>query len=118
MKQIFSAQIMNKSVEDLVEKVREYAEDPSVDDKPRRPLTGYYADPQDIEAASRVRPLHVSVNERGHVLKENLEERNSLPRVNKTRGNNDAMAEKSRSMEDLSSASSREVLSEVQQYIF
>jgi hypothetical protein len=108
---------MNKSVEDLVEKVREYAEDPSLDEKPRRPLTGYYADSKDIEASSRVRPLHVPVNDRGRLVKEPLEQRNSLPRTRKARGGQDALAEKSKSMEDLSSSSSHEVLDEVQ-YVF
>jgi hypothetical protein len=108
---------MNKSVEDLVEKVREYAEDPSLDEKPRRPLTGYYADSKDIEASSRVRPLHVPVNDRGRLVKEPLEQRNSLPRTRKARVGQDALAEKSKSMEDLSSSSSHEVLDEVQ-YVF
>ena len=106
---------MNKSVEDLVEKVREYAEDPSLDSKPRRPLTGYYADPEGAESSSRVRPLNVPVNDREQLTKQGLEGRNnSLPRMRKTRSNNEDMAEKSRSMEDLSSGSSREVLDEVQ----
>lgn len=100
---------MNKPVEDLVEKVREYAEDPSLDAKPRRPLTGYYADPQGIEAS--VRPLHAPVNDHGRLMKEALDERNSLPRM-KGRSN-EALTQKSRSMEDLSSASSHELLKEV-----
>ena len=95
---------MNKSVEDLMEKVREYAEDPNpdFDSKPRRPLTGYYADSQDAEASSNVRPLLVPLNDRGHKFKESLESRNSLPRMRKARGNSENMTEKSRSMEDLS----------------
>jgi hypothetical protein len=111
---------MNKSVEDLVEKVREYAEDPNPDfddTKPRRPLTGYYADSQDTEASSQVRPLQVPLNDRGRMVRESLESRNSLPRMKKARGNSETMAEKSRSMEDLSSGSSREILNEVLQNV-
>ena len=103
---------MNKSVEDLVEKVREYAEDPVPESKPRRPLTGYYADPESTESSTRMLPLNVPLNGRGLVEGRN----NSLPRMKKTRGNSEVKAEKSRSMEDLSSgSSSREVLDEVQQ---
>ncbi|XP_028393127.1 neurabin-1-like [Dendronephthya gigantea] len=99
------AEIMNKSVEDLVEKVREYADDPNLDSKPRRPLTGYYAGAEGKdEAASQVIPLNVAV-------KEHEEERNSLTR-GKERGSNEGIAQKTRSMEDLSPGSSREILDE------
>lgn len=91
------AAIMNKSVEDLVEKVREYAEDPE-DEKPKRPLTGYYADPQSIEANSRVRPLHKTANDRERIIKDALEERNSFSKEQ----NEPHLATKSRSLEDLS----------------
>ena len=109
-------EIMNKSVEDLMEKVREYAEDPNpdFDSKPRRPLTGYYAESQDGEASSTVQPLLVPLNDRGPKFRENLESRNSLPRMKKARGNTENLTEKSRSMEDLSGGSSREILSEQQ----
>ena len=95
-------------MEDLVEKVREYAGDPSLGAKPRRPLTGYYPGAENDEAASQVIPLNVAV-------KDHEEERNSLPRV-KARGSTEALAQKSRSMEDLSTGSSREVLDEVLYY--
>ena len=105
---------MNKSVEDLVEKVRQYAEDPTEQDpnKPRRPLTGYYADSDGTE-----RPLHLPVNDRGHLANESSVGRNSLPRMKK-RTNSEALSEKSKSMEDLSSSSSREILEEVNYVIY
>lgn len=97
---------MKKSVDDLMEKVRQYANDPSIDAKPRRPLTGYYAKPEDMEASSRVRPMHVPVSTRDASI-----ERNSLPRMNTPRG--DKEKEKSRSMEDLSCGSSHDLLHQV-----
>lgn len=84
-----------------MEKVREYAEeDPKSDGKPRRPLTGYYANRPNIEASTPARLLHSTVNDRERIIKDAEGERYSFP---KSRGYSDEMfAEQSKSLENVS----------------
>ena len=91
---------MNKSVEDLVEKVRQYAGDDDDDHvtetKPRRPLTGYYTTPQNVDITGRVRPLRTNNPD---LRKEVLIDRNSFA--------SEGPPEKTTSLEDLSGSEER-----------